>query len=951
MIRHLFILITFVFMFHFTGAQENQTNTTSFVSTLIPSFSMLDIDQLVEIVDVSPELSLEGRKPLLLIHGWSFEGEPAPPSGGYWDNFKNYLKNDPELRANFKPYYVKYWSNYVSVKEIAAELRNKLEEAGLHEQKIIIMGHSMGGLVSRSFMNEQVFTKGISKNKKCGDNVDLLITLGSSHHGSPMANGPARNAEVSIFLQVTMNTVESYVFKETKYNEVNRSDLRWDNYDGLLNYQTYSDEKNLWLESLNTNTIYDKKTVCYSGSVTGEFIIPQNGNVDEQYKLGAWFMQQGFNFTNDGIVPVQSAQFAGHSIKAIRHFNGYNHADIIRGKSNPSELFNPLQTDLMKAAPLKLTWPNIISYVKHSQYRNIEWEASEAVQLINIYFSSDNGITYSLVASNVNASLEKYSWFIPDINSSACKIKIEDAAFANETAVSERSFTIFHNTIQVTSPSGNEYFVRYRNNTIKWIQAGLGNKVKITYVDALNRINKIIVNETATQVGVNSFAWLADQSLPPSNMGVVQIQLLELLQNFDDSEIYTFSSPAFDMLGDMGFTLLSPETSPTDFFGIEGEQLTIGTTYSAKWRAQGEIKFVEIFLCDKDKNILQPLATDTNGPKVEVEKATRFYVPERYGNEFYLMGKASSAPGFASIESYSEKSFRINKKVNIILPVQSDQQVSLRPCFEAAPIDNATGYTFYLQDTLPTDQYPSWQYESESPHFCVPAKIENELQPGTVYRLTAVAHFDTIASYPDQLLFKTAATPPWDFEMVAPLKEDSTEQGEIELIWTRSVGAKQYHVQLSQHNKTIFDTTLFDATDTTLVVPLTNAEFYSDILVEVHAENIYGETTATASFYRKFKTGVFSLSDRSKEIELINYPNPFSRSTTFEFNIPLAMIGKKAALEIYSLTGIKLETVLEETSEPGTRIINWNKGSLSSGLYLYQLSVGEVKFTRLMQIE
>ena len=53
---------------------ENQITYTNGKSTLY--------DELVEIVDVSPELELEGRKPLLLIHGWSFEGKPAPPGGG-----------------------------------------------------------------------------------------------------------------------------------------------------------------------------------------------------------------------------------------------------------------------------------------------------------------------------------------------------------------------------------------------------------------------------------------------------------------------------------------------------------------------------------------------------------------------------------------------------------------------------------------------------------------------------------------------------------------------------------------------------------------------------------------------------------------------------------------------------------------------------------------------------
>jgi hypothetical protein len=101
----------------------------------------------------------------------------------------------------------------------------------------------MGGLVSRSFMNEYKYTSGKYIDKKCGENVRLLITLGTPHHGSPMANGPARDNEVDFMMKLTLSTVESMAFKDVKYNEVNRSDLRWDNYDNLLDYNKYPGEK------------------------------------------------------------------------------------------------------------------------------------------------------------------------------------------------------------------------------------------------------------------------------------------------------------------------------------------------------------------------------------------------------------------------------------------------------------------------------------------------------------------------------------------------------------------------------------------------------------------------------------------------------------------------------------------------------------------------------------
>ena len=146
-------------------------------------------DNLLEIEDASPGISLEGRIPLLLIHGWNYDGKPSPPATGQWNNFLNYLLNDPELREFYKPYFVKYWSNSISVNTIAGLLRDRVQQAGFHEKEIVIIAHSMGGLVSRSFMNEYTYTSGRFNGKKCGENVRLLITLGTPHHGSPMANG------------------------------------------------------------------------------------------------------------------------------------------------------------------------------------------------------------------------------------------------------------------------------------------------------------------------------------------------------------------------------------------------------------------------------------------------------------------------------------------------------------------------------------------------------------------------------------------------------------------------------------------------------------------------------------------------------------------------------------------------------------------------------------------
>jgi pimeloyl-ACP methyl ester carboxylesterase len=308
----------------------------------------VEVDSLLYIEDVCPEIDTTGRVPLLLVHGWNFGEVPSPPSGGYWDYFKNYLKANPELEEKYKPYYVRYWSNYVSVPLIAEEFRRKIEKAGFHERNIVIVAHSMGGLVSRSYMEEQEFSKGIYEGQPCGEMVDLLITLGTPHHGSPMANGPARNAHYGFVMNIMLTIFEGAVFSETQYDDVNRSDLRWDNYDNLMDYDLYDDEKNLWLDSLNSMSAFYNKIICYYGSIKGD----KNASTtttEGQYKVGAYLMEEGFDFNNDGIVPEVSARFDGHQVKKLRYFEGYNHADLNRGiDGKRDELFDSLKIDLLE---------------------------------------------------------------------------------------------------------------------------------------------------------------------------------------------------------------------------------------------------------------------------------------------------------------------------------------------------------------------------------------------------------------------------------------------------------------------------------------------------------------------------------------------------------------------------------------------------------------------------
>jgi len=70
-----------------------------------------------------------------------------------------------------------------------------------------------------------------------------------------------------------------------------------------------------------------------------------------------------------------------------------------------------------------------------------------------------------------------------------------------------------------------------------------------------------------------------------------------------------------------------------------------------------------------------------------------------------------------------------------------------------------------------------------------------------------------------------------------------------------------------------------------------------------------------------------------------NYPNPFNPGTTIEFSI---YKDSNVKLSIYNLLGQKLFTLIDKTMGAGVHNVQFNAANLSSGVYFYKLTVGNI---------
>ncbi len=81
-----------------------------------------------------------------------------------------------------------------------------------------------------------------------------------------------------------------------------------------------------------------------------------------------------------------------------------------------------------------------------------------------------------------------------------------------------------------------------------------------------------------------------------------------------------------------------------------------------------------------------------------------------------------------------------------------------------------------------------------------------------------------------------------------------------------------------------------------------------------------------------------------------NYPNPFNPTTTIEYSIPEDAINRFANIKIvvYDILGREVVTLVDEHKIAGTYKINFNATNLSSGTYLYRMTIGEFSESKKM---
>ncbi|MBV6511219.1 MAG: hypothetical protein FMNOHCHN_00698 [Ignavibacteriaceae bacterium] len=198
----------------------------------------------------------------------------------------------------------------------------------------------------------------------------------------------------------------------------------------------------------------------------------------------------------------------------------------------------------------------------------ITW-SSENLEKVKIEFTTNNGFTWTTIVDSL-ASTGTYSWSIPNLNSSLCRVRISDYADGVPFDISNNNFTLtnqIQQTLTVTSPNGGESFESTSSQSITWLSAAV-NKVKIEYTTN-NGLTWLVIVDSTESDGL--YEW---NPLPSVTSTLCKVRISDLADGSPVDE----SDAAFS---------ITPVKSITVTYPNGGENLIAGTLYNITWTSQG----------------------------------------------------------------------------------------------------------------------------------------------------------------------------------------------------------------------------------------------------------------------------------------------------------------------------------------------------------------------------
>ncbi len=525
----------------------------------------------------------------------------------------------------------------------------------------------------------------------------------------------------------------------------------------------------------------------------------------------------------------------------------------------------------------------------------ITWQSRYYTGNINLYFSSDNGATWSTIALN-EPDDGSYNWIVPEVISNQCLIKVVAAAGGAPWDVSDAVFSIIPppapTNITVTEPNGGEAWIVGSVHPITWTVDNYTANVNI-YYSTNNGSTWTLVAENLSAFDV--YEW----TIP----NTVSTQCLVKVADAATGTPFDVSDAVFSIVPEE-----SPAPPPNFALQFDGINDVVEVANHASLNVSHQFT-IEFWMktdepTQKWRRILEKGSFD------------EYYIAF-YGETRKMAGALRTAiPGGSSM-------------TNVLGP-SSSLLVPNTWVHVAATFDGSTA-RFYINGVL----------ESSKPATAAPRNLVKDLiiggaKHGSIFEY----HYKGIL---DELRIWNIVKSGAEITAAMMSRLTGSEPG-LAAYYNFDEGTGQVLHDLSpnaNHGK------LGHAEDPDDADPVW---VLSDRPTTMAMMAMLPQGPASLD------DELAEIAEIPQEFELMqNYPNPFNASTTIGYNVPNPSVGDalKVTLEIYDLNGRLMKTLVNTTQAAGYHQVVWNGideagNTVPSGIYFYRLRAGNFVETKSM---
>lgn len=205
--------------------------------------------------------------------------------------------------------------------------------------------------------------------------------------------------------------------------------------------------------------------------------------------------------------------------------------------------FKDSSDDRFTISQLKLTVPNGGEIWEADSIKQIKWSFAN-INLIKLEYSTNNGSNWNVIASNIDAKLNKFDWHLPKLTTDECRVRISSSEDGIINDGSDQLFTISNEQrILLASPAGGSLLYTANNYAVSWQSMNVKQVAIYFSSDNGTTWSSIAGKEDASK---KIFNWIP---AVPSSSGKIKILAVDNPSCKAESQSFTvLSSPSLSII-------------------------------------------------------------------------------------------------------------------------------------------------------------------------------------------------------------------------------------------------------------------------------------------------------------------------------------------------------------------------------------------------------------------